>query len=176
MKTRLPLLQLAILSLLIFVLLGLFFTTENKIVQVNKLQLEASQQESNIQKLGVLSTTLPGLSSEIAGFLNTLPANEEDVANFAAALEQVARSAGLGITFHFDDFPKPIEVTGQNITGLGSDITLEGSFQGVTTFLTRLSNLQYFFKIDKLTIIKHETKPGVKAIVTGALMMNTEKK
>lgn len=176
MKTKLPAIQLVILCLLILVLLGLFFTTENKILQVNKLQLEVTQQESNIKKLDELSATLPGMSSEIAGFLNTLPANEEDVADFATTLEQVAKGAGITIAFHFDDFPKPVEVIGQNITGLGSEIALEGSFQGVTTFLTKLSNLQYFFKIDKLTIIKLETKPGVKAIITGALMMNIEKK
>lgn len=175
MKSQSPALHLVVTILLLLVLGGLFYVTERTILQVNMLEVEVNQQEANTERLQDLRSSLPGLTPQIENFLNTLPSNEQDVAEFAAVLEQEARSVGLVITFQFEDFPEPVDVSGQNIVGLGSEITLEGSFQGVTTFMSRLSALPYFFKVDKLTVLNHETKSGVKAIVAGSLMMNIER-
>lgn len=154
----------------------MFLQTRNKIVEANNLRREVVQQRENLEKLNLLSAVLPDLTTEMADYLKTLPLNEAEVADFAAFVEKTARDLSLVITFHFDDFPKPLNVSGQNIFGLGSDMVVEGSFSGLTTFLSNLSAARYFFKIDKLTVIKHESKIGVKASISGALMMNIQKK
>lgn len=176
MKSKLPYLHIIILFLLLVGIGVLFYLTEKKIVEVNQLQIEVGRQSSNTSRLADLKEILPTLSEETKVYLRTLPSDEADVANVASTMEQIARSLGLIISFHFDDFTKQVDVSGQNIYGLGSEIVLEGSFQGLTVFLSRLSGLPYFFKIDKLTIVKHESKPGMKAVLNGFLMMNLEKK
>lgn len=153
----------------------LFFAAEKKITEVDKLQMEVEQQAENIEKLAILSSTLPQLTGEMNKFLETLPATEGDVAEFATSVEGIARGLGLTIAYRFDDFPKKVDVAGQNIYGLGSEISLEGSFQGLINFLSGLSNFPNFFKIDKITLLKHETKPGLKITINGFLIMNVEK-
>lgn len=173
MKQRLPIIHLAILLFLALGAGAMYYQTEKKILSNNTLQKEVDQQAENVARLNELATSLPALSSETARYLRALPADESEVANFASTVEQKAREAGLLITFHFDDFPKNVSVSGQNILGLGTDIILEGTFQGLTVFLSRLSSLPYFFKVDKMTILQHETKTGIKASIDGSLMMST---
>lgn len=176
MKLNLPLLHLSFL--LIFLMSGgwLFFQTEKNMLEVEKLQSEVNQQEINISKLAELKTQLPNFNREIGIYKKTLPATEAEVADFAATVEQVARGLGLQITYHFDDFTESVEVAGQNIYGLGSEIVLEGSFQAFSDFMARLSSLPYFFKVDKLTVSKQESKAGIKVSIDGFLMMNITKK
>ena len=176
MKTKLPMFHLIFLILLMVGAGFLFYRTENNIKATRKLQLEVSRQETNISKLGDLSVLLPTLTSETSTYLRTLPMSESDVAAYATLVETLAKDSDLTIANHFDDFPKARDVSGKNILGLGMEITLEGPFQGLTRFFARLTALPYYFKIDKITILNQETKTGVKAIVNGSLMMNTEKK
>lgn len=154
----------------------MFYRLEKGFTETNRLQIEVDRQEVNIEKLLSLSNQLPTFSGETVTYLKTLPSTETDVANFASIVEQNARDSGLTISNHFDDFPKQVDVSGKNISGLGMEITVEGSFQSLTLFLTRLSSLPYYFKIDKVTILKHEINPGVKSVINGFLMMNIEKK
>ncbi|HCQ31193.1 TPA: hypothetical protein DIU27_02285 [Candidatus Collierbacteria bacterium] len=176
MKTKQPTLHI-ILLLIVSVAAGVLFVRTTKTInETSLLQGDVNRQKENVDKLRVLSSTLPGLSSEISTYLITLPANEEDVAVFAATIESVAKDSELTIVNNFDDFPKPVDVSGKNILGLGMEITLEGSFQGLTIFFSKLSDMPYFFKIDKITMLKRDTNTGIKAVVKGVLMMNQEKK
>lgn len=176
MKLKLPIYHLTFLFILAIVAGWLFFQTEKNMSEVEKLQIEVNQQMVNVDKLAELKTQLPTFTREIGIYRKTLPSTEAEVADFAATVEQMARGLGLQITYHFDDFTELVEVSGQNIYGLGSEIVLEGSFQSLTDFMARLSGLPYFFKVDKLTISKQETKPGIKVSVDGFLMMNISKK
>ncbi|OGD73293.1 hypothetical protein A3K29_04135 [Candidatus Collierbacteria bacterium RIFOXYB2_FULL_46_14] len=150
--------------------------TVRDLESVNKLKVEVVRQEANMIKLDDLSREMPRLSNEAVRYSNTLPADEYEVANFTAVVERFAKESGLTISNHFDDFPKQVDIAGKNMLGLGMEITLEGSFQGLTSFFSKLSSMQYFFKVDKITILKHEVKTGVKAIVNGSLIMGVEKK
>ncbi len=176
MNIKQPALHIVLLLLVLSLVGIMFYRTEKSFVEINKLQIEVGRQEENIAKLAELSTTLPTLSSELSTYMKTLPSSETDVADFALLVEQNAKSLGLVISNHFEDFPRPIDVLGKNITGLGMEITVDGTYQGLTSFFARISALPYFFKIDKITILKHETKTGIKAIINGSLMMNIEKK
>lgn len=176
MKPRSPFIHLFLLSLLLISAGVLFYQIDKNLSEVESLQIEVDQQMSNVSKLADLKTQLPLFSREVNIYRKTLPASEVEVADFAATVEKMARSLGLSIVYHFDDFTESVDVSGQNIYGLGSEIVLEGSFQSLTTFLESLSELPYFFKIDKLTVTKHETKPGVKVSINGFLMMNIIKK
>ncbi len=176
MNTKQPILHLVFLMIVLSAVSYMFYRTEEGFVEVNKLLLEVSKQEVNIDKLTELNSALPNFSTEMSTYLKTLPTNESDVADFALLLEQNAKEVGLTISNHFDDFPKQVDVSGRNIPGLGMEITLEGSFQDLTRFFTRLSNLPYFFRTDKITILSRDTKLGVKAVINGFLMMNIEKK
>ena len=175
MKTKSPIWHLFFLVIVLLAIGWLFFATDKIIREVNVLKVEIGRQENNNLKLGELSVLLPTLSAETLVYQKTLPANEEEVATFVALVESLAKDAGMTVLFHFDDFPGKIDVSGKKFYGLRSEITLEGSFQGLTTFLSRLSELPYFFKVDKMMLLTLENKPGLKAIITGYLMMNPEK-
>lgn len=175
MKTKLPLLHLFWLFLLTIGVVVFFFQTKFNIETAAKLQVEVNNQTANDKKLSDLAALMPTLSKETISYLKTLPTNEVEVANFATQVELIAKEQGLLIAFNFEDFPRQIEVSGKNAFGLGTEISLEGSFQNLTVFLTRISSLPYFFKIDKMTILKNETKLGVKAIIDGSLIMNLDR-
>jgi Tfp pilus assembly protein PilO len=176
MKIKSPIWYLFFLIIVLLAIGWLFFATEKTMREVNSLKVEIGRQESNNVKLGELAVILPTLTAETFAYEKTLPTNEEEVATFVSLVESLVKDAGLTVVFHFEDFPGKIDVSGKNIYGLGSEITLEGSFQGLTTFLTRLSGMPYFFKVDKLMLLKLDNRSGVKSLITGYLMMNPEKK
>lgn len=176
MKTKLPIIHIIILILLMVGAGILFYRTENNFKEANRLQVEVDREKTNVDKLEGLFVLLPTLTRETVVYLKTLPTNESEVSIYATMVETLAKESGLTIVNHFDDFPKTLDVSGKNILGLGMEITLEGTFQGLTEFFTRLSALPYYFKVDKIMILNHETKTGVKAVVNGSLMMNTLKK
>ena len=118
---------------------------------------------------------MPELMSEVSGWLRTLPTNQEEVAFFAAIVEAAAKEQSVTVSFSFNDFPDTVLFMGKNFFGLGTDINLEGSFLGITNFVSSLSKLPYFFKIDKMTILQRETRQGVRASLSGVLMMNQVK-
>lgn len=176
MKTRLPIWHLIFLITVVLVMAVMSFTTDKTMREVNSLRTEIERQENNNLKLVELANILPPLANETLVYQKTLPSNEAGVATFVSLMESLAKGIGMTVAFHFNDFPNQVDVSGKNIYGLGSEIALEGSFQSLTTFLARLSELPYFFKVDKMMILKHDTKPGVKVVITGYLMMNQEKK
>lgn len=176
MKTKPPFIHLFILFVFIVGNLILFYLTDKKLLLRNKLTLEISQQTDNINRLNELETSLPTLAKEMQILSKTLPTTEVDIANFASAVERIARESGLISVFHFDDFAQSVAISKQNVPGLGIAIDLNGNFQGVIGFLSKLSRLLYFYKIDKITITKNENKPGIKAVLNGFLITNIEKK
>lgn len=174
-RTSLPTIHLILLLLVLAVSGILFYLTQRQMSSVNRLQAEVNLISQSRNKLADLSENLPVVLTEAGAWRQTLPENEEDVARFATEIEQMAKAQGLVFALDFDDFPGPIDVGGKYIDGLGADVTLEGSYQGVTNFLTRLSGLPYFFKVDKLALSTHESGTGVKAVINGALMMDLNK-
>jgi len=176
MKSKQPLIHLLLLFIIVLVS-GLYSVkTVRDIESVNKLKQEVSRLEINIVKLADLSNEVPPLSDETLRYANTLPANENEVANFTGVVERFAQESNLTILNHFDDFPKQVDVIGKNMFGLGMEITLEGSFQGVNGFFSKLSTMQYFFKADKITLLKNEVNSGIKVIVKGSLIMGDVQK
>jgi Tfp pilus assembly protein PilO len=164
------------LSCLLVGIVVLFVSTENKIKSVNKLLIEAEQHSTNLVKLDELRSTLPSMKGEITTYQKTLPSTESEVAVFAATLEKIAKESGMTIVFHMDDFTKIVEVSSQKINGLGIQLDLVGNFAGLVSFQTKLSELPFFFKIDKISVTKNENRPGLKAVFVGYLMMSGSKK
>lgn len=150
----------------------LYFILQQKLTTLNSVRSELQMIQTNETRLEQLTSFIPVLSVESAAWAKTLPSSENDVAQFAALMEQFAKQQNLAVTIHFDDFPTTTSISGKQMTTLGTDITLEGSFQGISSFVTQLSDANYFYKIDKLTFTKQETKPGVKATLNGLLVMN----
>lgn len=171
-RNTLPVLHLILLLLLIGFAGFLFYVTARQLELTNRFQAEVDQIVANQSRLSDLAVSLPSLTGETGAWSKTLPVTEKDVAAFAVQIEQLAKTQGLVSSLDLEDFPGPIDVSGRYLTGLGVDITLEGSYQGVTNFVFALGNLPYFYKIDKLTLTKQETRLGVKAILNGALIMN----
>ncbi|MBI1871850.1 hypothetical protein HYS10_00330 [Candidatus Collierbacteria bacterium] len=171
-RTSMPTIHLILLILVLAVSGALFYLTQRQMSSVNRLQAEVNLISQSRDKLTDLSENLPTILSEADIWQRTLPRNEEDVAKFATQIEQMAKTQDLIFALDFDDFPGPIDIGGKYIDGLGANVTLEGNYQGVTNFLTRLSGLPYFFKVDKLALSAHESGSGVKAVINGALMMD----
>lgn len=172
MKTKTPIFHLIILFLLLVFFVFIFIKLKEKILITNMLQSEVNVILDNQSRLDRLTKDLPLLKNEIGVWSKTLPRTEGDVAVFASTVEKAARDQGLVITLHFDDFPEVVGVLGLKVPGLGSDVVLEGSFAGVTKFISTLSELPYYFKIDKLIAIKSDLKHGVKVTLSGILMMS----
>ncbi len=171
-QTKQPLVHIFILGIFLAVALFMFYLTQRRLMALSQTQARVNNLSNNQAKLSDLESNLPTFSVLGNSWLQTLPANEKDVAAFATQIESLAKTQNLTIILGFDDFPGPVDVLGHYIAGLGAQITLEGSFAGISNFLSNLSSLPYFFKIDKMTLTKPETKIGVKAVLNGALMMN----
>ncbi len=170
--TKPPTTRLSILFILV-VLCGVgFYYVENKIKTTNNLLSEIDYISNSHTQLEDLKLSIPTLTEDINNWKNTLPSTEDEVAIFATRVEQIAKGQGIITAIDFDDFPGPITVLGHEVNGLGADITLDGSYRGLTNFMSEISTLPYFYKVDKLTITKHETKLGVKTTINGVLITN----
>ncbi len=171
-ETKQPVLHIIIFGLLLVAALFLFYLTQHQLTALSQAQAKANSLSENQSRLATLESSLPVNSILASTWLRTLPTNEKDVAAFATQIEGLAKAQSLTIDIRFDDFPGPVDISGHYIAGLGAEVTLMGSFTGVTNFLSNLSGLPYFFKIDKMTLTKPEAKSGVKAVFDGYLMMN----
>ncbi len=173
-KTKQPIVQLGVLSLLLIIGAVVFYYTQNQIRREGLARTDVDQLTTSRQRLTELESLLPRYSLQEKSWLSTLPQDEEGVAEFARSLEQLARTNALVLAISFDDFPGPIDVSGHYIAGVGAEITLEGSYTGVSNFLAGLAELPYYFKVDKVTLTKPSKQPGIKAQIDGSLMMNIE--
>lgn len=171
-KTAQPVIHIVLFVISLIISLVMFYVTQRQVAAVSKAQAIVDDLATNQSKVEILSNSLPDYKLMAENWARTLPVNEKDVATFASNIEQIAKSLNLSFSLNFDDFPGPVDVSGHYVAGLGAEITLEGSFSSVANFVTRLSDSPYFFKIDKITITKPETKNGVKTVLNGALMMN----
>lgn len=174
-QNKLPMIHFLVLGLLMVVAGVLFSVSLKKVAATKKLESEVAQMATARAKLGNLEIYLPTIEAEVSGWAKTLPVSEGDVALYASLVEQAGRGQGLTVALNFDDFPKLLDGGGKKIYGLGVDMALEGSFSGLTNFLSILSSQPYFFKIDKLTIIQSPSHHGVKAILDGVLVMSEKK-
>lgn len=171
-KTKQPIVHLFIFAIFLVAGLVMFIYTQKQLRLISTARAEVDQLAESQKRLTELATLLPTYSLSGRTWQMTLPENEKEVAGFAASIEAAAKGNGLTIGIGFDDFPGPVDVSGHYIAGVGAEITLTGSYSGVSAFLTRLASLPYYFKIDKMTLTKPENKVGVKAILNGSLMMN----
>ena len=140
----------------------------------NRVQAEVNNLSLGIDKLDSLASTVPAVRPEVVVWQLALPGTEEEVAAFAQQVEALAKANNQTVSLNFDDFPQTVEVGSKVVDGLGTDMLLEGSFQGLVGFINQLSGAPYFYKIDKLTVIKNESKSGVKATLNGTLVMKLE--
>lgn len=171
MNRKTPILHIIIFLLLLVTAGGLYVMTQNVMIKSNLKEAEIKSLTDNKGKLDALTASLPTLTSEESDWKKYLPANEEDVAAFASSIEDLAKAQSLDITLDFDDFPGQVDIGGKYVNGLGLSITLEGSYQGLTRFMAGLDGLPYFYKTDKITALKPETKVGVKTTIKGSLIM-----
>lgn len=171
-KTKQPVIQLTVFAILLTATVVMFYFTQNQIRLASLVQAEVNQLSESRARLTELATLLPRYSLREKTWLSALPQNEKEVAAFAESLEQLAKANSLILTLGFDDFPGPVDVSGHYIAGVGAQISLEGSYAGISTFLANLANRPYYFKVDRMTLTKPDGRPGVKALIDGSLMMN----
>lgn len=171
-QSKQPYLQIGLFIFSLTVSMVLFYLAQRELVMTSRAGVVVDDLASSRIKLGQLRSILPSYVELSKEWSKSLPATEKDVATFAEEIELMAKSAGIVFSLSFDDFPGPVDVSGNYMAGLGAEITLEGSFAGITSFVNDLTDSVYFFKIDKLTMTKSEVKKGVRAILNGSLMMN----
>lgn len=171
-KTKQPIIHLTFFVIFLAAAMVVFYLTQNQIRKASLARAELAQLTESRGRLNELTTLLPRYELLERSWLSTLPQNEKEVAAFAGRLEQLARANGLLLELSFDDFPGPVDVSGHYIAGVGAQITLLGSYAGITNFLTGLADLPYHFKLDKMTLTKPDSRPGLKAEFNGSLMMN----
>lgn len=172
MKTRTPIIHIILYLFLLGIAIALFWLTQNVLRDRNFRLAEIDSLVENRSKLTEVNAVLPQIESEEVIWRDYLPSSEEEVADFASSIEGLARNESMDVTLDFDDFLTQVDIAGKFVTGLGLSITLEGSYQGMTSFFGELNDLPYFFKTDKITILKHETRSGIKATVRGSLIMS----
>ena len=171
-KTKHPVIHLIVFVIFLAAAMVVFYYSQNEVRLASLAQAEVNQLSESRARLIELATLLPRYSSRAKSWLATLPQNEKEVAAFAGSLEQLAEANSLVLTLAFDDFPGPIDVSGHYIAGVGAEIALEGSYAGISIFLANLTDLPYYFKVDRMTLTKPDSRPGVKALINGSLMMN----
>jgi len=171
-QTKQPIIHLVIFAIFLAMGMVMFYLTQEQLRLTGLALASADQLATSQTNLADLSVQLPVYTRQALIWQAALPANEKEVAGFAARIEQLARDNNLTIALTLDDFPGPVDVSGRYIAGVGTAINLEGGYADVTDFLFNLSRLPYFFKIDKLTLTKPDTGVGVKVIINGSLMMN----
>lgn len=171
-KTKQPIIHLTFFVIFLAAAMLVFYLTQNQVRKASLARAELVQLTESRGRLNELTTLLPRYELLERNWLSTLPQNEKEVAAFAEGLEQLAKASGLILELSFDDFPGPVDVSGHYIAGVGAQITLVGSYAGVTSFLASLSDLPYYFKVDKMTLTKPDSRPGLKAQFNGSLMMN----
>lgn len=171
-KTKQPIIHLTVFVIFLTTVMTIFYLTQNQIRKTSLARAELAQLTESRGRLNELATLLPRYELLERNWLSTLPQNEKEVAAFAGSLEQLAKSNGLVLELSFDDFPGSVDVSGHYIAGVGAEITLVGSYAGMTNFLASLTDLPYYFKMDKMTLTKPDNRPGLKAQFDGSLMMN----
>lgn len=171
-RTKQPVIQLIVFAFLLVVATVVFYYSQNQIRLASLAQAEINQLTESQARLTELATLLPKYSLREKSWLATLPQNEKEVAAFAESLERLAKTKNLVLTLAFDDFPGPVDGSGHYIAGVGAEISLEGSYAGIASFLANLTDLPYHFKVDKMALTKPDRRPGVKALINGSLMMN----
>lgn len=171
-KTKQPIIHLTFFVIFLVAAMVVFYLTQNQIRKASLAMSELAQLTESRGRLNELTTLLPRYELLERSWLSTLPQNEKEVAAFAGSLEQLAKANGLVLELSFDDFPGPVDVSGHYIAGVGAEITIVGSYAGVTNFLANLTDLPYYFKVDKMTLTKPDSRPGLKAQLNGSLMMN----
>ncbi len=171
-KTKQPIIHLTVFAFFLIAAMAVFYFAQNQIRRASLAQTEVNQLTESRDRLTELARLLPEYSSREKNWLSTLPQNEKEVAAFAGSLEQLAKANGLILILAFDDFPGPVDVSGHYIAGVGVEITLTGSYAGAASFLANLAKLPYYFKVDKMTLTKPDSRPGAKTVINGSLMMN----
>lgn len=164
-----PILYLVLLALAIITLLWFLNTQKQK--SINSLEQQIQVLRADEDRYNEDTLQYQNFQTLLNTWEKTLPKSEEEVAVFATAIESLAKSHSLVLNLDFEDFPGQVDIGGRYATGIGLDISLDGSYQNITTFLHRLDELTYFFKIDKLIITQQELKTGVKASLSGVLVM-----
>ena len=172
MKSRTPVIHIVLFLLLLGVAVVLFWITQSLLRDRNFRLAEIDNLVENRARLDSANVLLSQIQADEAVWRGYLPSTEEDVAAFASSIERLTRVQTMDVTLDFDDFPAQVDIGGKFVTGLGLSITLEGSYQGLTNFFGELNKLSYFFKTDKITILKHETRNGIKATIRGSLIMS----
>ncbi len=167
--SKTPLIPAVIFASAFFAILWYLNTKELKTVtdlqqQINALQADEAKYNDDLTQYSSFQTLL-------TTWEQSLPKNETQVAVFASSVENLAKSQTLALTLDFEDFPGQVDIGGRYATGIGLEMNLQGSYQNLTAFIHKLNALPYFFKIDKLILTQEELKPGVKATLTGTLIM-----
>ena len=170
MKPKLPKQPVFFLLGTVLLSLGLTIPSHQLLGQVTRLQTEVNQLNSDLTKLQDSAFLVANFDPSFSDWQRSLPRTEEDVAVFAARLEELSREFDLEIEINFDDFPRLTTVDKLSLTSLGTTLTLTGRYQNLTSFLSNLSRLPYFYQINKLTILEGDPS-GIKATLTGALFM-----
>lgn len=165
--------KLLLLTLLILVSLAGLLTWQTLSFSSQRITLsrEVEQLTTDNSRYQSMSVSFTNHALQFQAWQQLLPVNETEVALFAAQVENLANQTQLTLELHFDDFPGQVETQKKLLFGIATDISLEGSYQNLITFMSQLQRLPHFYRIDKLILTRQETNRGVEATLQGILYM-----
>jgi len=172
MKNNKSILALIILTLPLAGLIWLTLDLKVKLGELGKLRLEVDKQESQVINMDVLTARYSNYSGLVADWQKRLPKNEEEVAEFAAEMEQIALKNGLELNMSFADLPDRVEVGGRYLWGLEVEFELQGDLAQIERFTQDLAKARFFVRLDKFLFNYKKMEDKPKMLISGVLLMS----
>jgi len=99
---------------------------------------------------------------------------EKGVAEVAEAMEQTADISGVSLVLNFEDFPKKIDIGGKYQRGLKINMEVQGSYQGISSWILSVERLPYFIKLNEVKMSLSRLGGGVRANLKGVIFLKNE--
>jgi len=158
----------------IMIAVGLFFLVRKTWDTYLKVNDERNQLESKVSATTALVSQKQTEEAAFKDLKNYFPTTEADIAALAAALESNAAGSGVLLVLNFDDFPERTPIAGSQLYGLNYTATVDGPYQAVTSWISRLETLPYFLVTNSTSVNLSAETTGVKAIIEGVIIMGEE--
>lgn len=149
------------------------YQVQQELRVVAQLRQEVGREREAQEQYEALLDEFSLTRSREADWRALLVSDEQAVAGFAAQLENLARLNGLTLTIQFEDLPGRVTLAGKEGLGLKFELTLAGSYEGITSFLRSLETSNYLVKQDRLQMSRQEDSSYI-LIMSGVLIMKQQ--
>ena len=149
----------ALFVILLFgAIFALFQNIKNENENASKLQNSIDLSTKQNQYVTLLQRSLQNSNGDIVKVNNSILGSDGDVA-FIEQLETVAKDNGLAVIINslsVEDIPN---VTSDNLISLKIRTSVQGSWMGMVTFLTKLESLPFVMRVEKFDLTNSSDNP-----------------